>query len=178
VPSHLQLLEDAGCKFEDLQLKTVTWKHLVRSQRISRVDLLVLDVEGHELAVIDGMRGCTVLPDVLCVEFGHVGLGVIREQLERLGYAFDTTSNANAYFVKREALALFAFRHRTSSVQLHGDDAANRLPQESRVAELEEQNRFLRQRVAELLWLYEHITTSMGWRFIEVFRKIKERLLA
>ena len=99
--SHMQFLIDEGCTFEDVTVKTITWKRLVSSQGISRVDLLVLDVEGHEAAVMDGMYDCPVLPDIVCVEFGHVGLGIIKDRLEPLGYAYDTSSHANAYFVKR-----------------------------------------------------------------------------
>lgn len=170
VASHMQLLIDAGCRFEDLDVETVTWKRLVSSQRISRVDLLVLDVEGHETAVIDGMYGCAVLPDVICVEFGHVGLGSIRERLEPLGYAYDISSHANAYFVKREALSLFAFRSAASSAEHPTQEAP---PQESATAALVQQNRFLSQRVAELSWLYHQTTGSKAWRFIEFLRKLR-----
>jgi hypothetical protein len=54
------------------------------------IDLLVLDVEGTELDVIAGMRGSPVLPRVFCVEHGHLGIGVVRQAVEPLGYRYDT----------------------------------------------------------------------------------------
>ncbi|MEI9889737.1 MAG: FkbM family methyltransferase [Caulobacteraceae bacterium] len=50
----------------------ITWRDFVKQQRIDHVDLFTLDVEGHELAVIEGMKDCAVLPDVLCVAAGHL----------------------------------------------------------------------------------------------------------
>jgi FkbM family methyltransferase len=129
--SHMALLIGAGCTFEDVTVKTITWKRLVSSQRISRVDLLVLDVEGHEPEVIDGMYGCPVLPDIICVEFGHVGLSVITDQLQPLGYVYDVSSHANAYFVKREAPPLSPFRCRTPSIPKQNMEATNSSARES-----------------------------------------------
>jgi FkbM family methyltransferase len=108
--SHRKLLIDAGCTFEEITVETITWKRLVAAQKMSRVDLLVLDVEGYELAVIDGMSGCKVLPDIFCVEFGHVGFDIIGERLQALGYAYDVSSHANAYFIKNEAMPSFLSR--------------------------------------------------------------------
>jgi FkbM family methyltransferase len=113
--SHQQLLIDAGCTFEEITVETITWKDLVAAQGISRVDLLVLDVEGHEGAVIEGMSGCEVLPDIFCIEFGHVGFDVIRRRVEALGYEYDVTSHANAYFVKLEAVPRFLSRGQSLS---------------------------------------------------------------
>ena len=77
---------------------------------------MVLDVEGHELSVLSGMHGSSVLPRVMCVEFGHVGFGVIRSAMDELGYEYDISSYANAFFVRRDALPLFAFRSGLAAV--------------------------------------------------------------
>jgi glycosyltransferase involved in cell wall biosynthesis len=53
------------------------------------------------------MQGCNVLPDVMCVEFGHLGLNTVRNKLELLGYIYDITSNANAYFIRKDKVGLF-----------------------------------------------------------------------
>jgi FkbM family methyltransferase len=108
--THLKSLEESGCTFEEINISVITWREFVTQQKITHVDLFVLDVEGHELSVIDGMQGCNVLPDVMCVEFGHIGLDIIRDCLAKLGYIYDISSNGNAYFVQKNVLGLFILR--------------------------------------------------------------------
>ena len=50
------------------EVKITTYKDLIEDLKINRVDLFVLDVEGWEVQVIKGMKGCNVLPEILCVE--------------------------------------------------------------------------------------------------------------
>lgn len=108
--THLKSLEESGCTFEEINISVITWREFVTQQKITHVDLFVLDVEGHELSVIDGMQGCNVLPNVMCVEFGHIGLDIIRDRLAELDYVYDITSNGNAYFVQKNVLGLFTLR--------------------------------------------------------------------
>jgi len=105
-----QTLVDDGCTFEPIKIDVISWPELVAREEILAVDLFVLDVEGHEMEVLKGMRDSQVLPHVMCVEFGHVGIEKFRAEMETLGYAFDRTSFANAYFIRKDVLPLFAFR--------------------------------------------------------------------
>ena len=105
-----QTLVDDGCTFEPIKIDVISWPELVAREEILAVDLFVLDVEGHEMEVLKGMRDSQVLPHVMCVEFGHVGIEKLRAEMETLGYAFDRTSFANAYFIRKDVLPLFAFR--------------------------------------------------------------------
>ena len=107
---HLASLRDEGCEFEEFDVRTITWRSFVELTSLERVDLMVLDVEGHEAAVLEGMTGCAVLPDVLCIEVGHSNFPVLREMLLILGYTYDTSSHVNAYFVKTALMPLFAQR--------------------------------------------------------------------
>ncbi len=99
-PQHFKLLEDSGCSFKEYKVRTTTWRDLIRDLRIRSVDLLVLDVEGAEHMVIEGMRKCFVLPKILCVEHGHVGgVDAVKKMLDPLGYTYDFSSEANSFFV-------------------------------------------------------------------------------
>lgn len=109
-PSHLQQLKDSGCSFETFEIEVLTWKALVQREQLTHVDLFVLDVEGHELSVITGMQQCDVLPDVICIEVGHLDFNQIRVELGKLGYSYDISSHVNAFFVKDEKLSMFALR--------------------------------------------------------------------
>lgn len=103
------LLKD-GCTFHDISVEVITWSDFLERSGVRTIDLMVLDVEGHEMAVLSSMKGSSVLPQVMCVEFGHVGFEHLRETMSDLGYEYDVTSFANAFFVRRDKLALFALR--------------------------------------------------------------------
>jgi FkbM family methyltransferase len=97
-PEHLNLLEKEGCRFEQFPVPTITYREFVIEQGIERVDLMVLDVEGHEPAVIAGMAGSAVLPRVLCVEHGHNGVEGTTRMLAPLGYRYDFSSHNNSMY--------------------------------------------------------------------------------
>lgn len=167
--SHERALRDAGFTFETLRIDTVTWSALVAAERMTHVDLLVLDVEGHEIEVLEGMKGCLVLPDVLCIEFGHLGIDRIRVALAELGYSYDITSHANAFFVRNDKLALFALRRAaaalpTSTVGGDGGSLA-----------LMRQNQLLEQRLGEVTALYHAVVGSRSWRWIERIKRLLGR---
>jgi hypothetical protein len=66
---------------------------------IKHVDLFVLDVEGHEEQVIEGMKGCNILPDVFCIEDG-LRENIVKN-LTELCFVFDVQFNCNAIYRKR-----------------------------------------------------------------------------
>lgn len=86
-----------GYAFIDREVEVATYKSLLRNPRIRHVDLFVLDVDGHELKVIDGMHPLHV-PGVMCVEYPLVGLEPLKEKMSALGHRFDFVSFNNAYF--------------------------------------------------------------------------------
>jgi FkbM family methyltransferase len=107
---HLEELEQSGCSFETFNVTTTTWRNFIASEGVEFVDLFVLDVEGHELSVLEGMKGAAVMPHIMCVEFGHLGFGRVRKALHGLGYQYDIHSHGNAYFIRQDLLGLFALR--------------------------------------------------------------------
>lgn len=107
---HTQLLREGGCTFSEVEVELTTFRAFTERERMHHVDLFVLDVEGHELDVIEGMLGSQVLPDIMCVEVGHTPLDQVRNSLARLGYVYDISSHVNAFFIHQTKLPLFAFR--------------------------------------------------------------------
>lgn len=193
---HLDDLTTRGCRFEDSDVKVVTYKNFIEQNKINYVDLFVLDVEGHELSVIDGMIGSNVLPDVICIEFGHIGLGVVIDKLEPLGYVYDITSNANAFFVKKEKVEIFIFRRLNATLRceltnkLFIDDSINlnnkisilyednnklnkdiiQLLQENK--SIIGENTYLKNHIVELTNLYYSVINTKWWSLRALFRKI------
>jgi hypothetical protein len=142
---------------------------------------MVLDVEGHELSVLSGMRGSPVLPKVMCVEFGHAGFDAIRIQMDQLGYEYDTNSHANAFFVKREALGVINLRHQAMT-RLANEAAlesakVSRLTTEladvqAKAQQLAMKVEFLQKREVELMELHNSIANTKTWRLLQFTRRL------
>lgn len=106
-----------GTYFHDIWVSTITWKYFIEKYKIKYVDFFILDVEGSELKVIEGMKDSEVLPDVMQVEFSYSdhkntlinekekenfsGYKIIKDSLEELGYEFNYLSENNLMFSKK-----------------------------------------------------------------------------
>jgi FkbM family methyltransferase len=97
-PEHVNQLVSDGCTFETFDVETLRYDTLRERHGVTRVDLFVLDVEGHELSVLRGMQDTPVWPRVFCIEHGNIGLENIVALLEPAGYIFDGIAFNNAYF--------------------------------------------------------------------------------
>lgn len=109
-PIHKAYIDNAGWGTKSYEVETVTWKDFVARHGLKRVDLLVLDVEGCELDVIEGMRGSSVLPQIFCAEHGHLGVPALRAAIEPLGYRYDGSAEVNSFFVRLSPLQRLARR--------------------------------------------------------------------
>lgn len=85
-------------KFE---VPCTTYEKILDEHNIDRVSLMVLDVEGHEMVVIDNMLTCDPkkLPRVFCVEHSVVHPREIKEKLAPI-YKRAMTKRVNSIFVK------------------------------------------------------------------------------
>jgi len=86
-----------GYSFLDIQVDVITYRSLIERLGINKVDLMIIDVEGHEMQVIEGMVGTSVLPKVICIEYTITGMNRITKALSGLGYHFDFISFNNAF---------------------------------------------------------------------------------
>ncbi len=98
-PGHHAELIKEGCRFVDYDVRTVTYPELIAEAGISRLDLFVLDIEGHEAPAIESMRQGALLPSVLCVEHGHFGVDKMREMLAGLPFRFDSSLHVNSFYI-------------------------------------------------------------------------------
>lgn len=151
---HWKDLLERNCIFEQITVETLTWRDFVARENISRVDIFVLDVEGHELKVLEGMRGSPVMPSIMCIEFGHVGFTELVRIVESLGYVYDIHSAANAYFVRSDLVSLFALR----ASSRNQNEATISKSGGPNVADQEIQH--LRRREAELVKLVDSVRAS------------------
>lgn len=63
------------------------------------IDLFVLDVEGSELMVIEGMKKTRFWPKVFCIEHAHIDFCSMCDLLYPEKYRLDYKDNLNAVFV-------------------------------------------------------------------------------
>jgi FkbM family methyltransferase len=96
-PKWKRELTSFGFTFLETQIYAITYRSLISKYEVTP-SLLVLDVDGHELQVIDGMTGAQYLPEVICVEYTLVGLHNLISKLYSLGYNYDFLSYNNAFF--------------------------------------------------------------------------------
>ncbi len=94
-----ELIQLRNSTFVEQSVKAISWKRLISDQKLSKVDALDLDIEGCEKYVLSNMKGCDVIPDVICIEVGYEW-GPKKELLKELGYRFDFFHNNNAYCSK------------------------------------------------------------------------------
>jgi FkbM family methyltransferase len=101
---HKKELEDfCGVNnYVDMIVKCKTYKQIINELNIEKIDLFILDVEGNEFNVIDGMIGCDVLPDIFVIEHGHSNTNIISDKLSVLNkkYKLDYISFVNSFYIK------------------------------------------------------------------------------
>jgi FkbM family methyltransferase len=103
-----------GNIYQEIKIKTINWNHLINQLKINKVNLFILDVEGHELPVLEGLADSGVLPDVIQIEFSYSdpenklidkknkenfsGIIKINKSLNKLGYFFNYVNYNNAFY--------------------------------------------------------------------------------
>ena len=97
-------IETRGMTLTEWQVPTCAWRECEVLQSAESIDLFVLDVEGHELAVLDGMKGARVMPRVMCVEHGQVGMDRLNETAVELGFEYWSSLHVNSFYVFKNCL--------------------------------------------------------------------------
>jgi FkbM family methyltransferase len=97
---HQQFLRQQGCEFSCLTVPTMTYDTLVETVGLPRIDLLSLDVEGHEIQVLLGMKNTKYFPRIVCIETGHDPQLQIDQQLRNMGYTKDGEYEVNSFYLR------------------------------------------------------------------------------
>jgi FkbM family methyltransferase len=103
---HKQWLEElCGCdNYVEFPVNCKTYKQIIEEMDIKKIDLFVLDVEGNELNVIEGMQNCDILPDIFVIEHNDTNLADFTNSLNKLTqpYVLDYVSFVNGFYVKQK----------------------------------------------------------------------------
>jgi len=99
---HKKMLEQLCSEKQVMNVKCITYSTFIKQNNIQELDLFVLDVEGHELQVIEGMYECDILPNVFVIEHGYNPIGYFDSYLSNLKckYKLDYTSFVNSFYIK------------------------------------------------------------------------------
>lgn len=85
--------------FIEHEVNCITYNSFIEKYNIKNLNLFVLDVEGYESFVLEGMKNSKVLPDVFVIEHGHkeVDLSEYFDDIYKLDYKIFN----NSYFIKK-----------------------------------------------------------------------------
>lgn len=90
-----------GTKVEEVTVKTDTYTNVIARNGVDKVDLFILDVEGHEVPALRGMIESPVLPRVIVVENNKTDMDEVYRMIDPLGYAVNGGCGANNFFVRK-----------------------------------------------------------------------------
>ena len=100
---HKEILERiSNGKYNEFLINCTTYTHLIEQLNIQKLDLFILDVEGHEFEVIDGMKNAKIFPEIFVIEHGHRCPEDIENKLKELPvkYKLDHIKFVNSFFIK------------------------------------------------------------------------------
>lgn len=97
--NHYHQLHYMGVQLEESIVEVITYKQLIEQYNIKHVDLFILDVEGVEPLVLEGMKGSTALPTHLFIEHEHIGLEVCQQLTAEMGYKLDWNDHCNSMYI-------------------------------------------------------------------------------
>jgi FkbM family methyltransferase len=101
-PSRSSLVPSEDVMYEPIVVRTVTLDQLVAKYALRRIDILDIDVEGHELAVWESLDRHTVRPWLVIIEYADTrprsSFAEIQAAFAEEGYALVHRTPANLIF--------------------------------------------------------------------------------
>jgi FkbM family methyltransferase len=79
------LLEASGSHIVEYDVNCDTYINIMNKHNIKEVDLMILDVEGAELDVLEGMKN-SIFPKVIAIEYDKIDLTKLNEFMKQNNY--------------------------------------------------------------------------------------------
>lgn len=95
-----------GLKVDKFKVTTMSVITLLQRQKVEKIDIFALDVEGHEYIVLKDLADWPVQPDIFCIEWvlwPHRGEGRRKNMqafMAKHGYTFRRRQGHNLFFKK------------------------------------------------------------------------------
>jgi FkbM family methyltransferase len=71
---------------EIFEVNTMKFSTFIEEYNVDYIDIMILDVEGNELEVLEGFRGSKVLPKAISIEVNKIDNEVVNEIMEEFQY--------------------------------------------------------------------------------------------
>ena len=98
-PDHLKWIEQVGGEVEEITVRTATLDSLLAEAAFPEIQFITIDVEGHELAVLDGFSLETHRPRIVIVEDNSLdGNPLISAHMSERGYVHFRRTGVNEWF--------------------------------------------------------------------------------
>ena len=101
-PDHLDWIRRAGGEPKEITVRIATLDNLIASAGFPEIQFLTIDVEGHELSVLEGLTLELHKPRIVIIEDNSVNgnMGVVRHMTER-GYLQFRRTGVNEWYAHR-----------------------------------------------------------------------------
>ncbi len=97
--AHLsELINYHKCNFEKIEVNCITYEHFIDNIIKKPIDILVLDIEGHECIILNSLKKLPIdkLPKFMVIEAGYDWIDR-KKILKELGYNIDFYEYNNCY---------------------------------------------------------------------------------
>jgi len=93
-----ELINIHNSTFKTIQVDSVTYKYFIENIINKTIDILILDVEGAEIRILESFKSLTTsqMPKIICIECGY-DWNERKQLLLELGYTLDFYSGNNCY---------------------------------------------------------------------------------
>lgn len=101
-PEHLKTLEKINSNFFTTPVECITYKHFIENIVKEKINVLILDIEGHEKEVLETFKELkdTQLPEILVIECGYEW-EMLKQLIQDLGYILQCYIHNNCYFTHK-----------------------------------------------------------------------------
>lgn len=168
---HKKWLNNVNCEYSESEVEVITFSELVEKLNLESLNLLVLDIEGHEVQALKGFIGSRILPEILCIEHGHLDHEHLKNIIEPLGYTFDTISFVNSFYILNTV-----FSEYTKLVKLNLTEDNRHLYEENIQLKIENTELIKSNEIKIINRKIDDIYLSSSWRITAPFRYLSSML--
>ena len=100
-----EFIKNKKLEYFNQRIKTITFDSFVQDYNVGSIDLMILDVEGAELNVLDRFKYSKTLPDIILVEDNKIDQKALLSLMTEVGYINDSGINVgggNKLFIKKK----------------------------------------------------------------------------
>ena len=88
-----------GTEIKTIIVKTITYNKIIEDNKITELDLFVLDIEGYEEEFLKSFNEWKVYPKVFVIEIGHIDSTLIDNIIKSRYKLYDTQFVNNIYIL-------------------------------------------------------------------------------